>query len=351
MACLPRRICAPEFYGADCPTPEKRMSMKNPVRVADSNFDRLQARNGLTAKNASQMDRIVAALAAGGTPVASSEEKIARQEKRIAALNVLSKRLHNLNAHMADLYMSDKSERMRKLTAARKAVQNLLDAEDLPTGIGKYLRACANELTSLYEGTYVGASVDRKTLTLLSVAKAIEQVAHAKETSEARILAIKAETAESVGVGVTDETERVIKRNAQDSAKMPSLKNREYAVARVAVIPVLPKAPPSEVLLPALKRRGFNVDDMAGYVAIHNQLVLGINKSTLKRGVDVMKAAKAMKSTLEQSMGTKLAFVSEKPAGYAGGAWFWLATEREMTQLAKALPGGRVNLSSWGFAF
>src|SRR5579862_7357306 len=150
-------------------------SATNMMRVADSNFDRLQARNATGAKNLSQMDRIIDSMTMGGTPDISEEAKLEAVAARVKALTEVRAKLLRLTIVMSKLYTAPKPEQLKKLTAARKAVQQIIDDKP-PVGVSKPLRACVNELTSLREGVFIGAASDKRSLTLLAVQATIEHV-------------------------------------------------------------------------------------------------------------------------------------------------------------------------------
>ena len=378
-------------------------STTNMMRVADSNFDRLQARNATTAKNLSQMDRIIESMTMGGTPSVSEEAKLEAVAARARDLKEVRAKLMRLTIVMSKLYTAPKPDKLKKLTAARKAVQQIIDDKP-PVGVAKPLRACVNELTSLREGVFIGAVSDRKALTLLTVQATIEHVDDLIKKCEARSTNIKAQLAVNAGSGMDEgDVDKVIRRNAKESAKMPNLANKDYGVVRAAVVPVLTKFFPPERLIDSLKHMGFSVDNMAGYPAIHNQLLIGVNvpriqkeayriveekkrldeekkareaeekeKRKGKRRVKVkiepdneyaedaeyswgnlkpLEIAKQVAEMLEKHMGTPLIFGTDVPTPYKGVSWYWVVPAREMNRLAKAFPGGHLQVREWGFAF
>ena len=337
--------------------------MKNPVRVADSNFDRFQARQGLTAKNNSQMDKIVETLQVGSKAGPDDAQVLAKAEHRLTALKDLKAQLNEATADVSQLYGMSSPKQLQKLTAARKTVKEIADSK-LPVGVKGHLRAVLNELTSLREGVYTGEATTRKSLSLISCPAA---VAHVDTLIEA---AQKSYDSKKITAGPTDqiwedEVARVIQQTAEESKKLQSLTDKDWVLSRVPVIVVAKssnKAATGKLSVDALKRSGIKAESLGGYPVLLNQLVIGINPRIFgmsdeekKTGKSIprtnwLQAADEVRKLIQKQTKQKLQFVDEKAYGAAGGAWFWVMPERDIDMFASAFPGKHVNLQSWGFS-
>src|ERR1700692_4831233 len=136
------------------------------MRVADSNFDRLQARSGLTAKNQSQMEKIISALQIGSKAGPDDAQILMKAEKRVTALKELRAQLATATVAVSQLYVVSKPKQLQRLTAALKAVKTIAESKP-PVGVQTHLRAALNELTSLREGVYVGAATSKRALSII----------------------------------------------------------------------------------------------------------------------------------------------------------------------------------------
>jgi hypothetical protein len=333
--------------------------MKNPQLVVDSNFDRAQARRGLTAKNQSQMTKLLPILQLSGKKGPEPEQVIAKLETRAVKLKELKVKLDKTNVSLSKLYVVERDQQLKKLSANLKKIKAILE-EGAPIGVSKHLKACLNELTSLREGVYTGAELDEEGATVLTVAEAVTHVTQLIASNKKTIARTKAEM---VGASVEDDESyyadvtKVLAATQQQSQNLDGLKTRPFVVARAPVIPMAKSG-----LNPTkLQQQGFKTDNMAGYPVMHNQLVLGINKSMLElkdkeksksiKSDRVFAEALKVKAVIEKQTKQKLFFVDEKPHGASGGSWFWLMPEREINAFAKAFPDRHVSLLRFGFAF
>lgn len=337
--------------------------MKNPMRVANSNFDRLQARQGLTAKNNSQMEKIVAALQMGSKAGPDEAQVLMKAERRLTALKQLRANLSEATIAVSQLYVVSKPKQLQKLTAALKVVKEISESKP-PVGVKAHLKAALNELTSLREGVYVGAATNKKDLSIISCTEAI---AHVDQLIEA---AQKSYDSKKVTAGPddqlwTEEIEKVIQQTAEESRKLESLKNKDWVISRVPVIAVAKasnKAATGYLSVEAIKRAGIKAESLGGYPVLHNQLVIGINprvfgltdeqkaKGKSIPREDWFRVADEVRKLIQKQTKQRLQFVDERAYGAAGGAWFWLMPERELDMFASAFPGKAVKLQNWGLA-
>lgn len=337
--------------------------MKNPTRVADSNFDRFQARQGLTAKNQSQLTKLIPILQTGSKKGPDDATIQMKMEARVHALTELKANLNKIVVRLASLHSLDEATRLSKLTTARKRVVAILD-EGAPVGVSKHLKACLNELTSLREGVAIGTATTKKQLAIFSCTEAVTHVEQLIGTTKTKLAAHNrtvAGIADDPLFQPGDEIENILEQTSKEGKALPSVKGKAFAIARVPVV-VIPAKGFLDV--DALKRGGFKVDRISDYALIHNQLVLGINPQELiklnkgqrEQGKEIprsqwLAAATKVKAIIEKQLKVKLAIVDEKPYGAAGGAWFWLMPDREIVLLKNAFPGKAVHVKSWGFAF
>lgn len=330
--------------------------MKNLMRVADTNFDKFQAKQGVTTKNASQMEKLVGILQMGVKAGPDDAQRLAKMEARVVGLTDLKKSLQKATLAVSELYLEDKSKQLKKLTASMKLIREL-SANKPPIGVKKHLQACMNELTSLREGVFIGAAT-KKTLTIVACSQALNEVDALLSTTKARVKAAKSvETAATDDDLYSDDIEKVIQQNSDEARNLDSLANRPFVVARVPIIPISNSGLSAE----QLKRKGFKVETISNYVVMHKQLVIGINKSTLnlkrnKEGgsIDPKKwrdSAMKIVKLLEKELKTHIHLVDDKPYGYKGGAWFWVMTDKDLSSFATCFPGKHVKLERFGFAF
>jgi hypothetical protein len=337
--------------------------MKNAMRVVDSNFDRMQARRGLTAKNQSQLTKLIPILQMGSKKGPDDATVQMKMEARIAALKELKANLNKIVVRLSDLYSLDEQTRLKRLTAARKKIKAIIEDRP-PIGVSKALRAALNELTSLREGVFVGAAVTKKSLAILSCTNAVTEVQSAIDSTRVKLQAHKQEVEGGSSDPLFqngDEIEQILEQTKKEGKALPVIKDKAFAIARVPIVVI-----PSKGFLntEALSQSGFKADSVGGYAVIHNQLVLGINPKELiklnkgqrEQGKEIprekwLEAADRVKKLIERQQKIKLTFVVDRPYGGGGGAWFWLMPEREASLLKNAFPGRAINVKQWGFAF
>jgi len=332
------------------------------MRVVDSNFDRLQARKGTATKNNSQMEKITAMLQIGSKAGPDDAQLILKAEQRVTSLKELRVSLAKATTAVSKLYVVEKPKQLQKLTAALKVIQSISQSKP-PVGVQKHLKAAMNELTSLREGVYVGSATKK----MLSIVSCTDALTHVDELIVKATASYEAKKVTAVGADplFTEEIEKVIQQTAEESKKLASLKDKDWVVSRMPVIPLAKasnKAATGYLSVDALKRAGIKAESLGGYPVLHNQLVIGINPKAVglteaqkKAGKSIprekwLAVADAIRKLLQKQMKQKYQFVDERAYGAAGGAWFWLMPERELDLFASAFPGKAVTLTNWGFA-
>jgi hypothetical protein len=297
-------------------------SKKNVVRVSDNMFDRIQARNGLTAKNQSQMSKV--------TILPDVAEEVQSRAPYIQALQEFRVRVNLAIRSLGSLMGSgNQSNRIARLT-------DMLDflarerRNKVPYGLGKFIRAAVNELVSLREAATIGDLRDDQ-IDLRSTNAIVMQV----DT----LLAKEYELASSVS-----ETDEVFEGDvegvlalASAQTTLPKLDSNVFVLARVPVVPV-----PATGFLATKKVNalGFDAKDAGGYVIMSNQIVIGVSP----------KSAKDIHLALEQFRSERLVLVDSRGQGKNGAIWYWVLREEDLARFSQAFSGGALKLQSWGLA-
>lgn len=296
---------------------------KNLVWVADSNFDRMQARAGLTLKNQSQMSKLPDIREP--EPVKSNEEYIARLKEFRARCEVATRRLHAMKG-------IDKARQIRRLTLAMTFFEDERKAK-VPYGTGRAVRAVLNELTSLREAAYLGELTDA--LIDLSATDALFETIDALTEKAVE----KSNEEEQPSDSVFDPNIVSILERASAQTTLPKLTDEKpFVLARVPVIPV------ASMSYAKLQSRDFNVTNVGGYLMVNDQIVLGISP---KQGFD---AANRIRIEIRKQTKQKLVFVDERPTGHKGALWYWLMRESDLQQFMAAFPNNTLKVQSWGLA-
>lgn len=332
--------------------------MENNQRVVDSAFDRLQARNGLSAKNQSQMTKLLPILSMAGKP---EEDKVLTQAKlegRVAAIQEFLTLVLGLIPRVSNLAELSLNQRSSRVT---QTLRTLNGVRPVP-GSTKAYRAAVNELQSIREGIRTDHPMDDEDYSVVMLDKLAQKLLDLRITTN-KALADLHKPVDEIPADDKDEALYAdfasVLASAQEEAKstdLASIKDREWTVVRA---PVIPMAKGGIMEVSKFVRAGINCTSMAGYPMFRNQLIVGINRHMLdesKPGAPIprealFKAASRVKRILERKTGQRLQFVDDRPHGAQGGSWFWLMPERELDAFAMCCPGQRVQLLNWGFAF
>jgi hypothetical protein len=295
---------------------------RNVVRVADSMFDRMQARRGLTAKNQSQMAKITILQ---DVP----EVEAPSREPYVQSLKEFRTRLNNAMDRLGTLKGISNSARAERLTT----ILGFLAQErrnKVPYGLGKFVRAAVNELVSLREAATLGDLQDNQIVqdSTHNILRQIE-VLLAKEAE----LAKAGEETDDVFEG---DVEGVLSLASAQTA-LPALEGNVFVLARVPVVPV-----PLAGFLATKKvtALGFDAKDAGGYAIMANQIVVGVSP----------KSASDIQIALEQFRSERLTLVSPRGQGKNGILWFWAMRETDLARFSQAFSGGSLKLQSWGLA-
>jgi hypothetical protein len=295
---------------------------RNVVRVADSLFDRIQARNGLTAKNQSQMSKITILQ---DVP----EVEAPSREPYIQSLKDFHALIAALLMHLNDLKGLSNNGRVVRLTTA---LEMLADArrKKVPYGLGKFVRASVNELVSLREAATLGDLTSAQ-IDLRSTNAILTQI---------DILLVK----EAEFANVTSETDEVFEGDvegvlalANAQTTLPPLAGNVFVLARVPVVPV-----PAAGFLATKKvsALGFDAKDAGGYAIMAHQIVIGVSP----------KSASDINLALEQFRSERLVLVDSRGHGKNGVMWYWAMRSEDLAKFSQAFSGGSLKLQSWGLA-
>lgn len=296
---------------------------RNVVRVADSLFDRIQARSGLAAKNQSQMSKITILQDA-------PEEETPSREPYVKSLNEFRVRVRHAIADMGTLAdTNNQTYRIRQLTD----MLNFLATErrnKVPYGLGKFVRAAVNELVSLREAATIGDLTEAQ-VDLHSTKAILTQIDVLLRKEEQ--LAKASEETDDVFEG---DVEGVLSL-ASAQTTLPELDGNPFVIARVPVVPV-----PMAGILATKKvvSLGFDAKDAGGYAIMANQVVIGVSP----------KSSSDIHLALEQFRAERLVLVDTRPQGKKGVLWFWVMRESDLARFSKAFSGNSLKLQSWGLA-
>jgi hypothetical protein len=296
-------------------------SKQNVVRVSDNLFDRIQAGNGLTAKNQSQMSKI--------TILPDVAEEPVSREPYIEALKDFHARIAALLMNLTDLGELSNRGRVVRLTTSLELLAKARKKK-VPYGIGKFVRAAVNELVSLREAATIGDLKDDQ-IDLRSTKAILTQI---------EVLLVK--EAELANAG--SETDEVFEGDvegvlalANAQTTLPPLDGNVFVLARVPVVPV-----PATGFLATkkVKALGFDAQDAGGYAILSNQIVIGVSP----------KSAKDIHIALEQFSAERLVLVDSRGHGKNGVMWYWVLREEDLARFSQAFSGGALKLQSWGLA-
>lgn len=294
----------------------------NIVRVADSLFDRIQARNGLTAKNQSQMAKITILQDA-------PEEETPSREPYVKSLQEFRVRVSLAIRSLGTLKGENKLYRVDRLTD----MLNFLAKErrnKVPYGLGKFVRASVNELVSLREAATIGDLTDDQ-IDLHSTNAILTQIDALLE-KEAQI----AKAGEVVDDVFEGDVEGVLTL-ASAQTTLPELGDSPFVIARVPVVPV-----PLTGILATKKvvALGFDAKDAGGYAVMANQVLIGVSP----------KSPSDIHLALEQFRSERLVLVDSRPQGKKGVLYYWVMRESDLVRFSKAFSGNSLKLQSWGLA-
>lgn len=318
----------------------------NLVSVPDNAFDRLQARNSLTITNGSQFANI-SGMTSLEVEARETETKTTKLQARITRLNELDKAFDKVVASLANLYLVDRKVQ-KKLLA--NALSELAEFDKVPVGAAAPVRMARNELVSMKEAVVtISASTKKREFAIIACMEAHKTI---KELIVKANVKLKEGDKERNPKEVNAaEMEDILKKT--EGHQLPKPGKGGFAVGRAPVIPAL------NVSADKLTKSGFKVDYSSGYTVVHNQMIIGFDKTFMdqfKKGSKKLaqgEAAQKLCQFVSRQLKSKLILVSKHPAvakDLHGMAWYWVMPEREWDLFAKAT-AGKAGDVKFGFAF
>lgn len=324
--------------------------MENNQRVVDSCFDRMQARNGLTAKNQSQLGKLIPMLQLGAKNSKDGEAGLASLSDRMSSLRALIDRSREAFRRLPTMGTVSKERQLKRLTDALAVVKSLRD-DGVPQGTAKALRALKNELTSLREIAYLG-ELNEETLDLTALRNWDVLLVQLLETSqtrfdEQRMLLTSDQEEQTPALSESELKDPVFSPKMKDvlntvSGSSGSLPKPEagapFTLGRTSVIPV-PKTMIDERVL---KARGFKYQNLGGYFVLADQVLVTIDPASELTIDDVLKSIR--KNTKQC-----YAQVVNQGMPLRGHVWHWIMREPELDAFTSAFPAKSLQLRNWGF--
>lgn len=324
--------------------------MENLVRVNDNNFDRLQARRGLTVKNNSQMSKV--GDLGLGIEAAERQDAAARAklEARITSINSLDRQLQELGVVVATFGLKSKSNQILTLTAALETLDQIRAQPELPIGAAKPLRMIRNAMVSVREGLMTGAYTksERAGLEIHEIIEARAALSQMKTKATDRLelmASVKAPAHE-----INDNDVKALQTTATAKGALDAIRSRPNVLCMAPIIPVLA----GRLDLNKLRAAGVRCEMVGGYPMIYDQRVIGVNKDAIQadaRGKPerAIEAATRYMVSLREAV-APLTMVAARAVAHAGGSWYWVADRGTLRALQQAA-GGNINVTDWGFGF
>jgi len=250
-----------------------------------------------------------------------------------------------------------RSEQKRILQAILARLEHNLKARDALDKPLIRLRSLKASITKAVNATCSHAEA-LKAGDPISVSSAVEDYVDLVEDSknilaqlQSKLEAVKNEIRGDSSDAMDDEIIRLLKNIGPERERLQSIRNRDYMIARVPVVPLT-----SGILNPKLlEKQGFKVDRVGNtqYVILHNQLVFGIRADlSPKQGRKITKPLDFLKDLIpqmEKNLGQQLVLASDVAYKWDSGIWYWLMLSKDMARIQRAIPGFKVK--RWGFAF
>lgn len=324
--------------------------MENLIRVNDNNFDRLQARRGLTVKNNSQMSK-VGDMGLGIEAAERQDAAVrAKLEARINSINALDTQLQEVGLLVATFGLKTKSAQINTLTTALENLDEIRAQAELPVGASRPLRLIRNAVVSVREGLITGSytKTERAGLEITEIVEARKILADMKVKAVDRMELITASKAPATDLG--DNDVKALQTTAKARGALDAIRNRPQVLCMAPVIPVLS----GRLDLAKLKAAGIKCEMVGGYPMIYDQRIIGVNRDAIQadaRGKPerAIEAATRYMVSLREAV-APLTMVSARAVAQSGGSWYWVADRNTLRALQLAA-GGNINITDWGFGF
>jgi len=315
-------------------------------------FDSIQAKQGLTAKNLSQMSHI----SEKGMPASENARLEAKakskMEVRVRNLERVHAYLLKLQARLVTIPTLDKSSGLSILGRALSSIDRLTAQKSCPVGVATPMRKLRNELVSIRElvSSKNPKSIKASYLTSKQISSALEDVTGLLDRAKTRL------TAADDIVNVRNDydsafrqAELIIKKNSESVRRLDSINNRPFTLVRVPIVVI---AEPG-LSVEKLRKLGIGADDIAGYTLLRDQMVLGVSKKAFaenkKRGKrDIQGFVEELLVMLKKQTKKNLVLVDKNSSHAKDALWFWVADEKDINRFFNSAKG-RLNIKRWGF--
>jgi hypothetical protein len=308
------------------------------------------------------------------------QERLENLQGRLVVANGIKTQLRKLNVALSRIAIADGNR--AKLAIINSAIK-YVDGLYPPSVVKAPVKCIRNELQSLSEG--IQAKVVRPTDFIMT---------SGTSAVDAYMISLgKNIQAVQTQMGVSENDEAVLKRNAKYRSAIKSFGKKDFQIARVPVSFTFQNkqghSSVGYVDTERLDMLGFKAANLGGYTVLYDQLVIGIaphavfdrivdeesgatslvrktvkesaikfhkdkpESSTIRRPKESLDMVAPIKKQLEAHTNQQYTVMSDRPSTASGieGAWFWLMPTRDVKRLASVFPGGFFKINRWGLAF
>lgn len=214
----------------------------------------------------------------------------------------------------------------KKRIAFTNAVLKRLDEVKVPIGLKLYVTKFQNEIESARDAFQTG-DIPFEDISFDSVKELKKITETLIDSLNTRITDLK-ENGVDLSY-VRDETKAVedtLQNANKEMQRLARIKNKPYLVCKAPVIPV----PHNAYFIMENLKRWFRISAIGGYPILHDQLVVGVNRSVTKQSSTETTLREVIKK-LETRKGVKYIKIAAHGASAAvagrGIVWYWLMPE------------------------
>lgn len=222
----------------------------------------------------------------------------------------------------------------KKRVAFTNAVLKRLNEVKVPIGLKVYVTKFQNEIESARDAFQVG-DVALEDISFDSVQEVKKITQTLISSLNTRITDLK-ENGLDLSY-VRDETNAVhdtLENASKEMQRLARIKNKPYLVCKAPVIPV----PYNAYLIIESLRKSFRISAIGGYPILHDQLVVGVNRSVTKQNSTETTLKEVIKK-LEARKGVKYVKIAAHGASAAvagrGIIWYWLMSKEDAEKFRK----------------
>ena len=274
--------------------------------------------------------------------IMDDDTKLHALETRLVCINDLRDFLSRCNAECGNNYQ--RSKRKHLMLAILEKFNKLT----VPHGFKKQIQVMKNEVQSVYEGLL--QDIDESELQL-SFDSYIHECDESIEKVKKQIQNLKA-SIDEYEENQEHHFESMLSKTKNEISDLSKIGDQEVFVAKAPIIPI---ADDSYLNFGKLAK-SFDCDELSGYVVLHSQLVIGINKN-------VKNMEKTLSDTikkLENQNATKYILLMNRGVSYSNvknALWFWIMNEHDANNLRLAFTNFKhksmvrtISIRDWGFA-